>query len=87
MCMYLQELPCCRGITRPHALNFAAATSSTVFSHVCLRKLYVLCSRGGSLQGSQKHLLQIAQVSKWCITTLPSLPARTSRIFLSCTCC
>ena len=33
-----------------------------MFSHVCLRKLYVLCSRGGSLQGSQKHLLQIAQV-------------------------
>jgi hypothetical protein len=72
-------LPCCRGITRPHALNFAAATSSTVFSHVCLRKLYVLCSRGGSLQGSQKHLLQIAQVSRRCITIVPLLPSCTSR--------
>lgn len=56
----------CRGITRPRSLNFSAANSGSVFAHVCLRKLYVLCSRGEDFQGSQTHLLQIARVRMLC---------------------
>ena len=52
-----------RGIQRPRPLNLSSvAASGSVFSNVCLRKLYVLSSRGDDFQGSQTHLLQIARV-------------------------
>ena len=51
-----------RAFVRPRHLNFSPASTANDFSHVCLRKLYVLSSRGEGNQGPHGCLLQVAQV-------------------------
>lgn len=40
-----------RGISRPRSLNIPQATTGSNFSHVCIRKMFVLCSRSGGSSG------------------------------------
>ena len=51
-----------RAFIRPRHLNFSPASTANNFAHVCLRKLYVLSSRGEGNQGPHGCLLQVAQV-------------------------
>lgn len=60
----LQEsLWCHRGISRADRLNFRPGAAGSSFEHVCLRKLYVLSSRGEGNQGPDGCLLEVAQVT------------------------
>ena len=47
---------------RPSHLNFGPTEAANTFAHICLRKLYVLSSRGEGNQGPHGCLLQVAQV-------------------------
>lgn len=44
-----------RGIIRPRALSIPQATTGSNFSHVCVRKMYVLCSRATGAAGGSSH--------------------------------
>ena len=48
-----------RGIVRSHALDMPPSPSGSRFRQQCLRKMYVLCSRGVESQGPQSCLLQV----------------------------
>lgn len=58
------KIDCCiyRGIHRPAQLNFRPAATGISFEHVCLRKLYVLSSRGEGSLGPDGCMLEVAQV-------------------------
>jgi len=49
-----------RGVVRPRELSIPQATTFSNFSHVCVRKMYVLCSRGESGEPSRLHVARLA---------------------------
>lgn len=50
-----------QGMQRPAHLNLPAAVTGSNFSHVCLQKLHVLCSRGAQAQvGCLQEVAQLA---------------------------
>ncbi len=50
------------GITRPRARHIPDSAAGSRFPHACLRKLYVLCSRGMEAQGAHGCLLEVSNV-------------------------
>ncbi|BDA41918.1 Protein MON2 homolog [Coccomyxa sp. Obi] len=51
------------GTVRPLELCLPASGASSRFSQLCLRKMYVLCSRGAEASSPQGCLLQVAQIA------------------------
>ncbi|KAK9834027.1 hypothetical protein WJX81_004391 [Elliptochloris bilobata] len=58
------------GVARPRRLAIPASAAGSRFPQLCLRKLYVLCSRGAEAGAPQGCLLQVAR------TALPVFLAR-----------
>ena len=52
-----------RGIARPRELSIPQATTGSNFSHVCVRKMYVLCSRVSGENDSNDSLLLVARLA------------------------
>eukprot|EP00884_Botryococcus_braunii_P011070 jgi/Botrbrau1/19965/Bobra.0059s0081.1 len=52
-----------RGVGRPRALAIPRSAAGTRFGQLCLRKMFVLCSRGVDAQGPHACLLEVAQVT------------------------
>lgn len=50
------------GITRPRARHIPDSAAGSRFPHACLRKLYVLCSRGMEAQGAHGCLLEVSNL-------------------------
>ncbi|KAK9810126.1 hypothetical protein WJX72_005196 [[Myrmecia] bisecta] len=51
------------GIVRPRQRNIPNSAAGARFAHLCLRKMYVLCSRGVEAQGPHGCLLEVAQLA------------------------
>ncbi|KAK9868608.1 hypothetical protein WJX84_001848 [Apatococcus fuscideae] len=63
-----------QGLERGRARNIPNSAAGSRYTHLCLRKMYVLCSRGAEASGAQLCLLQVAQI------TLPIFLARCDTI-------
>ena len=63
-----QQLVCIvdRGLNRGRARNIPNSAAGSRFTHLCLRKMFVLCSRGAEASGAQLCLLEVQlPISSW----------------------
>eukprot|EP00887_Chlorella_sp_A99_P002554 scaffold6.g2554.t1 len=67
-----------RGIVRPRHLAIPLPTAASSFCHLCVRKMYALCSRaGGAQDAAEVCLLEVAQLA------LPVFVARCEAMLLA----
>ncbi len=65
------------GVARPRPLAIPASAAGSRFPHLCLRKLYVLCSRGAEAGAPQGCLLQARAMPIRVSVGHQSLPCST----------
>lgn len=66
------------GVARPRPLAIPASAAGSRFPHLCLRKLYVLCSRGAEAGAPQGCLLQARSMPLGSLRVTSHCPAPRS---------